>query len=134
MVARCRFTRCSCAAEERSFEMPKIVGTRELTITNRGSRNEIDVFPGFPLDNPLQGNVVDICPVGSMLDKEFLFSRRVWELKGTSSICPGCAVGSVGRRRLHSLAISSPATAAYVSPNALRTHRPRSTGRMGLAT
>ena len=71
----------------------EISRTRELCIINRGSRTEIDVFPGRPLDNPLQGNVVDICPVGSLLDKDFLFKRRVWELKGTPSICPGCAVG-----------------------------------------
>jgi NADH-quinone oxidoreductase subunit G len=62
-------------------------------VVNRGARVEIDVFPGMPLDNPLQGNVVDICPVGSLLDKDFLFKRRVWELRGTDSICPGCATG-----------------------------------------
>ena len=71
----------------------EISGTHELCMVNRGSRTEIDVFPGRPLDNPLQGNVVDICPVGSLLDKDFLFKRRVWELKGTPSICPGCATG-----------------------------------------
>jgi len=68
----------------------EISGTHELSIINRGV---IDVFPGFPLDNPMQGNVVDICPVGCLLDKDFLFKRRVWELKGTPSICPGCATG-----------------------------------------
>lgn len=71
----------------------EISGTHELCMVNRGSRTEIDVFPGRPLDNPLQGNVVDICPVGSLLDKDFLFKRRVWELRGTASICPGCATG-----------------------------------------
>lgn len=71
----------------------EISGTHELGIVNRGTRCEIDVFPGRPLDNPLQGNVVDICPVGSLLDKDFLFKRRVWELKGTPSVCPGCATG-----------------------------------------
>ncbi len=71
----------------------EISGTHELCVINRGSRAEIDVFPGFPLDNPLQGNVVDICPVGCLLDKDFLFKRRVWELKGTPSVCPGCATG-----------------------------------------
>jgi len=71
----------------------EISGTHELCVVNRGSRGEIDVFPGLPLDNPLQGNVVDICPVGSLLDKDFLFKRRVWELRGTDSICPGCATG-----------------------------------------
>jgi NADH-quinone oxidoreductase subunit G len=71
----------------------EISGTHELCVVNRGSRGEIDVFPGLPLDNPLQGNVVDICPVGCLLDKDFLFKRRVWELKGAPSICPGCATG-----------------------------------------
>lgn len=71
----------------------EVAGTHELCVVNRGARAEIDVFPGRPLDNPLQGNVVDICPVGSLLDKDFLFKRRVWELKGTDSVCPGCATG-----------------------------------------
>lgn len=71
----------------------EVSGTDELCVVNRGSRSEIDVFPGFPLDNPLQGNVVDICPVGCLLDKQFLFKRRVWELKGANSICPGCSTG-----------------------------------------
>jgi NADH-quinone oxidoreductase subunit G len=71
----------------------EISGTHELAIINRGSRSEIDVFPGMPLDNALQGNVVDICPVGSLLDKDFLFKRRVWELRGSDSVCPHCATG-----------------------------------------
>ena len=79
-------TRCVRVADE-------IAGTHELCVVNRGSRAEIDVFPGLPLANPLQGNVVDVCPVGAMLDKDFLFKRRVWELSGTPSICPGCGTG-----------------------------------------
>ncbi|MCH7703723.1 MAG: molybdopterin-dependent oxidoreductase [Planctomycetes bacterium] len=79
-------TRCVRFAQE-------VSGTRELCVVQRGAREEIDVFPGFPLDNPLQGNVVDICPVGALLDKDFLFKKRVWELKPASSICPGCARG-----------------------------------------
>ncbi len=71
----------------------EISGSHELTLVNRGSRLEIDVFPGLPLDNPMQGNVVDICPVGCLLDKDFLFKRRVWELKRGESVCPGCARG-----------------------------------------
>ncbi len=79
-------TRCVRFTEE-------ISGTGELAVINRGSRAEIDVFPGVPLDNPMQGNVVDICPVGSLLDKDFLFSQRVWLLKGTDSVCAGCSTG-----------------------------------------
>lgn len=71
----------------------EISGTHELCVVNRGSRNEIDVFPGLPLDNPLQGNVVDICPVGALLDKDFLFKQRVWLLQSAPSVCPGCARG-----------------------------------------
>jgi NADH-quinone oxidoreductase subunit G len=71
----------------------EISGTGELCVTNRGGRAEIDVFPGEPLDNALQGNVVDICPVGALLDKDFLFEQRVWFLKGRDSICAGCSTG-----------------------------------------
>ena len=72
-------TRCVRFAQE-------VSGTRELCVVQRGAREEIDVFPGFPLDNPLQGNVVDICPVGALLDKDFLFQQRVWFLSKTPSI------------------------------------------------
>lgn len=75
----------------------EVAGTSELNIVNRGSRAEIDVFPGVPLENGLQGNVVDICPVGCLLDKDFLMQQRVWFLKGAGSICPGCAQGCAVR-------------------------------------
>ena len=79
-------TRCVRFADQ-------IAGTGELCVVNRGSRAEIDVFPGKALSNPIQGNVVDICPVGSLLDKNFLFQQRVWLLTGVKSICAGCARG-----------------------------------------
>ena len=74
MCTRCvRFTR-------------EVTGTGELLVDGRGSIEEIDVFPGIALDNELSGNVVDICPVGALLDKDFLFQQRVWFLKKTPSI------------------------------------------------
>ena len=54
----------------------------------QGSRNEIDIFPGEPLENQLQGNVVDLCPVGALLSKDFLFKQRVWVLQTAKSISP----------------------------------------------
>jgi NADH-quinone oxidoreductase subunit G len=76
MCTRCvRFTR-------------EISGTGELGVFGRGHREEIDVFQGKSLDNPLSGNVIDICPVGALLDKDFLFTQRVWFLKKTASISP----------------------------------------------
>jgi NADH-quinone oxidoreductase subunit G len=71
----------------------EIAGTSELCVVERGSREEIDVFPGMPLENGLQGNVVDLCPVGALLDKDFLMKQRVWDLQGVNSICPGCSTG-----------------------------------------
>ncbi len=71
----------------------EVAGTGELCIVNRGSRAEIDVFPGIPLENALQGNTVDICPVGSLLDKDFLMRQRVWFLSQSDSICAGCSTG-----------------------------------------
>ncbi len=64
----------------------EVAGTGEIGIFGRGSSEQIDVFPGKPLDNELSGNVVDICPVGALLDKDFLMSMRVWNLNKTPGI------------------------------------------------
>ena len=71
----------------------EISGGAELAVVNRGSHSEIDVFPGKPLNDKLSGNVVDICPVGSLLDNQFLFKQRAWFLDATDSICPRCSRG-----------------------------------------
>jgi NADH-quinone oxidoreductase subunit G len=76
MCTRCvRFTR-------------EVSGTCELFVEGRGHREEIDIFPGKPCNNKLAGNVVDLCPVGALLDKDFLFKQRVWLLKQAISISP----------------------------------------------
>ena len=81
MCSRCvRFTR-------------EVTGTSELMVVNRGAHEEIDVFPGFPLENKLSGNVVDLCPVGALGDKEFLYSQRVWFMRKHDGVCAGCATG-----------------------------------------
>ncbi len=64
----------------------EVTGTSELYVNGRGNKSEIDVFPGVALDNPLASNVIDLCPVGALLDKEFLFAQRVWFLRSTPSI------------------------------------------------
>ena len=71
----------------------EITKTSELGIVNRGDHSEIAVHPDKELDNQYSGNVVDICPVGALTDKDFRFKCRVWYLKKTDSICPGCARG-----------------------------------------
>jgi NADH-quinone oxidoreductase subunit G len=39
------------------------------------------------------GNVVDLCPVGSLISKDFLHKARAWDLDKTASVCPGCSQG-----------------------------------------
>jgi len=81
MCTRCvRFTR-------------EISGTSELFVNGRGHREEIDVFPGKPCNNKLAGNVVELCPVGALLDKDFLFKQRVWLLKQVVSVSPADSGG-----------------------------------------
>jgi NADH-quinone oxidoreductase subunit G len=81
MCSRCvRFTR-------------EITGTAELMVTRRGTDEEIEVVPGFPLANKLSGNVVDLCPVGALCDKDFLYQQRVWYLRRHAGVCTGCATG-----------------------------------------
>ncbi|MFC1706750.1 2Fe-2S iron-sulfur cluster-binding protein [Planctomycetota bacterium] len=71
----------------------EISGTSDLCQTNRGGRNAIDTFPGLPFDSPLSGNVVDLCPVGSLVSRDFLHRGRVWQLDRTPSVCPHCSAG-----------------------------------------
>jgi NADH-quinone oxidoreductase subunit G len=71
----------------------EITGSSELMVINRGSHEEIDVVPGFPLANKLSGNVVDLCPVGALGDKDFLYRQRVWFMKRHEAVCTGCSTG-----------------------------------------
>lgn len=71
----------------------EVAETSELYVQNRGAHEEIEVFPGFPLENPLAGNVVDLCPVGALADKDFLYRQRVWYMRSRPHVCPGCASG-----------------------------------------
>ncbi len=84
----------------------EITRTGELGIFNRGDHSEIGLFPGTTLGNPYSGNVIDICPVGALTDRDFRFQVRVWYLDRAKSVCPGCARGCnieihTSRRRPH---------------------------------
>ncbi len=71
----------------------EISGSSELCVVERGDRSVVDIFPGVPIDNPLAGNVVDICPVGALISNDFKFEARIWNMKKTDSLCGGCARG-----------------------------------------
>jgi NADH-quinone oxidoreductase subunit G len=73
--------------------MSDVAQEATLNVSERGDRAFIGVAEGERLDHPWSGNVVDLCPVGSLLSKDFLHKARVWDMDKTGSICPGCTQG-----------------------------------------
>jgi NADH-quinone oxidoreductase subunit G len=71
----------------------EISKTGEFGIFNRGDRAELALYPGTVLDNLYSGNVIDICPVGALTEREFRFKARVWYLSSAPSVCNGCSTG-----------------------------------------
>ena len=83
-------TRCVRFAAE-------ICGVPEMGATGRGEDMEITSFLETALTSELQGNLVDICPVGALTSKPYAFAARPWELTKTQSIDVMDAVGSAIR-------------------------------------
>jgi len=72
----------------------EISKSNALGIKNRGDVSLVRAADDSPLDaDPYSDNVIDICPVGALLSKPFLHKARVWYLKPTPSVCPGCERG-----------------------------------------
>ena len=74
--------------------MTEIEQSPLLTVVERGNRSVIDTFFEQGLEQAeWAGNVVDICPVGALVSKDFLHKARAWDLEHTESICPNCSQG-----------------------------------------
>ena len=73
--------------------MDHVAGEAVLTVTERGDRAHIGIDADAVLDHPWSGNVVDLCPVGSLISKDFLHKARSWDLDRTASVCTGCTQG-----------------------------------------
>ncbi|HEY3294631.1 MAG TPA: molybdopterin-dependent oxidoreductase [bacterium] len=71
----------------------EVAGVDELGIFGHGMQSELMNPPGKRLENDYSGNVVDLCPVGALTDKDFRFKRRVWYMERTPSVCTGCSRG-----------------------------------------
>ena len=86
-------TRCiSCTRCVRFIT--EIAGIPELGQTGRGEDSEITSYLGATLDSNLQGNIIDLCPVGALVSKPYAFTARPWELTKTESIDVMDALGS----------------------------------------
>ncbi len=74
--------------------MREVAEDERLTVVERGNRAVIDTFFDQGLEgSPFAGNIVDICPVGALVSKDFLYKARAWDLDRTPSVCPSCTQG-----------------------------------------
>ncbi len=73
--------------------MEDVAGNAVLNVSERGDRAFIGIEEEQLLDHPWAGNVVDLCPVGSLISKDFLHKARAWDLDKTAGICTGCSQG-----------------------------------------
>ena len=64
-----------------------------LNVSERGDRAIIGKFEEHDLTHAWAGNVIDLCPVGALLSKDFLNKARAWELDRAPSVCPNCTQG-----------------------------------------
>ena len=72
----------------------EVAGVSELGATGRGEDMEITTYLEKAMDSELQGNVIDLCPVGALTSKPYEFHARSWELIKTESIDVMDALGS----------------------------------------
>ncbi len=87
-MTRCiHCTRCVRFGQE-------IAGLPELGATGRGEHMEIGTYVAKAVTSEMSGNVIDLCPVGSLTSKPFRFHARSWELTVRSSIAAHDCVGS----------------------------------------
>ncbi len=87
-MTRCiHCTRCIRFATE-------VAGVPELGAIGRGEDMQISTYLEKSMESELSANVIDLCPVGALTSKPYVFEARPWELKKTESIDVMDAVGS----------------------------------------
>ncbi len=72
----------------------EIAGIAQMGQTGRGEDAEITSYLNQTLDSNLQGNIIDLCPVGALTSKPYAFTARPWELTKTETIDVMDALGS----------------------------------------
>ncbi len=75
----------------------EVAGISELGLVGRGEDAEITTFLEQAMTSELQGNVIDLCPVGALTSRPYAFQARPWELTKTETIDVMDAVGSAIR-------------------------------------
>ncbi len=72
----------------------EVAGITQMGQTGRGEDAEITSYLGETLSSNMQGNIIDLCPVGALVSKPYAFTARPWELTKTESIDVMDALGS----------------------------------------
>ncbi|WP_172299909.1 NADH-quinone oxidoreductase subunit NuoG [Pseudoruegeria sp. HB172150] len=72
----------------------EVAGISQMGQTGRGEDAEITSYLNETLDSNLQGNIIDLCPVGALVSKPYAFTARPWELTKTETIDVMDALGS----------------------------------------
>ncbi|MCP9481570.1 NADH-quinone oxidoreductase subunit NuoG [Shimia sp. CNT1-13L.2] len=72
----------------------EVAGIAQMGQTGRGEDAEITSYLNQTLDSNMQGNIIDLCPVGALTSKPYAFSARPWELTKTETIDVMDALGS----------------------------------------
>ena len=72
----------------------EVAGITQMGQTGRGEDSEITSYLGETLNSNLQGNIIDLCPVGALTSKPYAFTARPWELTKTETIDVMDALGS----------------------------------------
>jgi NADH-quinone oxidoreductase subunit G len=88
-----KMTRCISCTRCVRFTT-EVAGIAQMGQTGRGEDSEITTYLSMMLDSNLQGNVIDLCPVGALTSKPYAFTARPWELTKTESIDVMDALGS----------------------------------------
>jgi NADH-quinone oxidoreductase subunit G len=88
-----KMTRCISCTRCVRFTT-EVAGITQMGQTGRGEDSEITSYLNATLDSNLQGNIIDLCPVGALTSKPYAFTARPWELTKTESIDVMDALGS----------------------------------------
>jgi NADH-quinone oxidoreductase subunit G len=88
-----KMTRCISCTRCVRFTT-EVAGITQMGQTGRGEDAEITSYLNQTLDSNLQGNIIDLCPVGALTSKPYAFTARPWELSKTETIDVMDALGS----------------------------------------
>ncbi|MBC7145881.1 MAG: NADH-quinone oxidoreductase subunit G [Thioclava marina] len=72
----------------------EVAGITQMGQLGRGEDSEISSYLNMTLDSNMQGNIIDLCPVGALVSKPYAFTARPWELTKTETIDVMDALGS----------------------------------------